>query len=378
VKLLIISHTPHYCDNQQVKGWGATLREVDHLATLFDHVAHIAPLHPETAPESALPYTSDHVTFEPVPVAGGPMLWDKLAILWHMAAYVRVISQQLINSDVVHIRAPANIALIAMVLLAFRRGPEKRWIKYAGNWKPQGKEALSYTFQRWWLRRNFAHAEVTVNGEWDDSPQHVHAFLNPCLTDEELLDGQQAAAGKQLTVPVCFVFVGRAERVKGLGHAIELICSLSREGLAVSLDIIGDGPERVELEYLAQDLHVGQHVRFHGWKPRTELSPYYRRAHFVLLPSNSSEGWPKVLSEAMAYGVVPLASDVSSIPQILQRFGTGKALPVTDTAALHDAVLDYLNEPDVWKAESANAVDAASHFSYAAYLAAVRQLLEFA
>ena len=50
--------------------------------------------------------------------------------------------------------------------------------------------------------------------------------------------------------------------------------------------------------------------------------PLYARSHFMLLPSSCSEGWPKVLSEAMAYGVVPVASNVSCIPQILGATGS--------------------------------------------------------
>lgn len=376
MKLLVISHTPHYFDGGTVKGWGATLREIDQLASLFDQVVHIAPLHHEPSPGSATPYLSERIEYVPVPPAGGSTLAAKLSILWHTPRYILTIMQQLSSADVVHIRAPANIALIAMILLALVRKPRKRWIKYAGNWKPEGREARSYTLQRWWLRRNFARAQVTVNGQWSDSPVHVHAFLNPCLTDDELLEGQQAAKGKQLSTPVRFVFVGRAERVKGLGHAIELVSLLTRDGHAVELDVIGDGPERRELERLANDLRVSEQVRFHGWKPRAEINEYYQSAHFILLPSRSSEGWPKVLSEAMAFGVVPLASDVSSIPQYLRQFGTGKAIPASSATALYVAVLGYLDQPALWKRESDNAVDSASNFSYATYLSAVRELLD--
>ena len=42
---------------------------------------------------------------------------------------------------------------MTVVMLALLRRPEKRWIKYAGNWKPTGNEPWSYDFQRWWLER---------------------------------------------------------------------------------------------------------------------------------------------------------------------------------------------------------------------------------
>ena len=65
----------------------------------------------------------------------------------------------------------------------------------------------------------------------------------------------------------------------------------------------------------------------------------------MIFPSSCSEGWPKVLSEAMAYGVVPLAGAVSSIPQILAEVGTGRALPPNDVAEFASAVREYANDP---------------------------------
>ncbi len=86
-------------------------------------------------------------------------------------------------------------------------------------------------------------------------------------------------------------------------------------------------------------------VKFLGWLPKPSLADYYSQAHFLLLPTNASEGWPKVLSEAMAYGVVPLAGAVSSIPQILQETGAGLALPPEDPEAFVQAIQNFLAEP---------------------------------
>jgi len=41
MKLLIISHTPHYLQEDQVQGWGSTVMEIDQLASLFDEVVHL-------------------------------------------------------------------------------------------------------------------------------------------------------------------------------------------------------------------------------------------------------------------------------------------------------------------------------------------------
>ena len=57
------------------------MREIDHLAQLFDPVVHVAPLHAEHAPESALAYESPRVRLRAVRPAGGEQWRDKLTVL---------------------------------------------------------------------------------------------------------------------------------------------------------------------------------------------------------------------------------------------------------------------------------------------------------
>jgi glycosyltransferase involved in cell wall biosynthesis len=116
-------------------------------------------------------------------------------------------------------------------------------------------------------------------------------------------------------------------------------------------------------------------VSSHGWLPRPDLNQFYAKSHIALHPSNS-EGWPKVLSEAMAYGVVPIASNVGSIPHYLQKFGVGKTFDANDIEGFANAVMWYVQHPDAWKEESENGVKAAHFFSYENYLRAVRGMLD--
>ena len=77
----------------------------------------------------------------------------------------------------------------------------------------------------------------------------------------------------------------------------------------------------------------------------------------------------------MAYGVVPVTSDVSSIPQILGDFGLGQVRDARDRTGFVAILREYVRSPDRWQAESRRAVEAAKAFSYGAYQAAVRNLL---
>jgi glycosyltransferase involved in cell wall biosynthesis len=356
-------------------GWGPTVREIDHLSLLFSEVVHIAPLHDGLPPDSCFPYRSGNVRVRTVSPSGGNQPADKLRILALVPAYTRAMFEELSRADVVHVRCPANISLIGIVLLALTARPSLRWVKYAGNWRPGGKEALSYTLQRWLLNKGLHRGVVTVNGRWSAQPQHVKSFYNPCLTDEELTEASLSALNKQLAIPIRLLFVGRLEHEKGVARALHILALLEKYGLDARLDLIGDGPDRRDFEHLALELDIRNRVEFHGWLPRTSLDPLYRHAHMMLFPSSSSEGWPKVLSEAMAYGVVPVASNVSSIPQYLQRFRTGWALPPDDLQGFVETIIRYSAHPDAWRIESQHAVRAAPLFGYKNYLRAVCELL---
>jgi glycosyltransferase involved in cell wall biosynthesis len=374
-RLLVVSHTAHYIRDGEPVGWGATVRELDHLAKEFERVRHIAFLHPGPGPASALAYRSSRIELVAVPPSGGSGVRAKMGILAALPTYLPTLLAQLRWADAVHVRAPASISLLAVLLLSLVRRPRTRWVKYAGNWKRYPGEPRSYALQRWWLGHGWHRGITSVNGRWPDQPAHVVSFLNPCLSTEELLHAREVARNKTLDPPVRLLFVGRLEEAKGVGRCIEILHALRGRGVDARLDLVGDGPERRRFETLASAPGLEGRVRFLGWLPRSAIDPLYAAAHFLLLPSTCSEGWPKVLSEAMAFGAVPLAGAVSSIPQYLEEFQAGASLAPEDVHGFADAIGAYVREPDRWATHARNAARAAERFTYDRYLDAVMAVL---
>jgi glycosyltransferase involved in cell wall biosynthesis len=216
------------------------------------------------------------------------------------------------------------------------------------------------------LWRRWAGGVVTINGRWPGQPSHMFSFFNPCLTRDEVAQARQTVASKQLVAPIRFIFVGSIAAFKGVEMALQVIDALKRSGISLVFDIIGDGPDLPRYQKLVEGWGLGEVVNFHGWVPRPQLAPYYTRAHFQLLPSRA-EGWPKVLSEGMAYGVVPIASAISSIPQILGELGCGAAVPISAEAFIRTVQL-YLDEPKRWSIEAERGREAVQRFTYEHYL----------
>ncbi|MFA7407276.1 MAG: glycosyltransferase [Anaerolineaceae bacterium] len=350
------------------------MREIDQLGSLFSEVRHLAPLHTSSPPGSALPYRSRNMSFVGVKPAGGEKLQDKLSIIRHIPNWMAAMRVEMRQADAIHIRCPAGISLIALLVCRLWARDKPVWVKYAGNWQPPAREELSYKFRRWLLRRKCFRYMVTVNGRWPDQPGHVISFINPSFSLEDYEISYEIAQEKSLKEPIQILFVGRLETEKGVYHLINIARKLKRKGIFFSVYLIGDGKERKYFENLVNQFDLQDVLVFTGWISRYDVKKYYEQAHFILHPSIASEGWPKVLSEAMAYGVVPLASTVSCIPQILGKTRSGLALPAKDTDAYVEVILDYTQYPWAWKQVSKNAIMAAREFTYEKYLSDVSNM----
>jgi glycosyltransferase involved in cell wall biosynthesis len=138
---------------------------------------------------------------------------------------------------------------------------------------------------------------------------------------------RQKTRGKMLNTPTQLLFVGRIDKAKGVDHLLEIANELMLRDLDYELTLVGDSPQRHEYETQVKTMQLTRQVHFTGWQPISNLRSYYEKAHLLIFPS-TSEGWPKVLSEGMTYGAVPIASAVGSIPQIFAEFNCGKAIPV--------------------------------------------------
>jgi glycosyltransferase involved in cell wall biosynthesis len=376
MRLLIVSNMAHYLgEGKEVWGWGPTVEEIDYLASCFSMIRHVACLHPGPPPASALPYRSGNVELIPVRPRGGPRFRDKVDVLRELPIYQAKILREARDVDLIHIRCPANISAIAVFSLGLMSRPRYRWIKFAGNWCPESREPWSSTVQRWWLGQRWHRGIVTVNGRWPNQPPHCYSFFNPSLREVDLGTARQLALRKQLRMPYRLLFVGYLDEYKGVGRLIDIVVGLRALGLAVHLDVVGDGPLRGHLQALAEHRGVGSFVTFHGWRRKNELGEFYGPAHFILHPS-TSEGWAKVLGEAMSFGVVPIASAVSSIPQIFGEAGTGVAVAATDVDAFVRATASYIERPEEWSRASKAAVNAAVQFTYERYLQALEEAFE--
>ena len=123
--------------------------------------------------------------------------------------------------------------------------------------------------------------------------------------------------------------VGRLVEKKGFDV---LIRAVARLGFPFTLDIVGEGPERPQLEKLIAVHRLAESVRLCGGVTHAELPALYTAAHVVVVPSvvdqdGDRDGLPNVLLEAMASGRPVVASDVAAIRNAITPAKTGLLVP---------------------------------------------------
>lgn len=185
------------------------------------------------------------------------------------------------------------------------------------------------------LWRGAAHVVANSNGLRDlalSTSAGIPVSVIPNGVDAALFSPPKTRPGG----PVRFLFVGRVVRQKGLDVLFDALAGLEAS-LAWSLDVVGDGPARVELAARANRLGLTEKIRFLGWRGRAEMPALFREADLFVFPSRD-EGMPNAVLEAMASGLPVVATRISGNEEIVRHGETGLLVPSEDAAALGEAL----------------------------------------
>jgi teichuronic acid biosynthesis glycosyltransferase TuaC len=105
--------------------------------------------------------------------------------------------------------------------------------------------------------------------------------------------------------------------IKGVDILIHAAVILKTKIDDFTISLVGDGPERVYLEHLTNELDLKNVIRFCGHVPNNQVAEYLKESNLLVVPSRN-EGWGMVILEALSAGVPVVASKVGGIPEVLQ------------------------------------------------------------
>lgn len=170
------------------------------------------------------------------------------------------------------------------------------------------------------------------------------------------------------------LFCGRSWQTKGADIAVETAATLNRLGVPTELDIVGARPP--------DDRVLPSCVRLHGFLRKSvpgeleTLLRLYREAHFFLLPTRW-EPFGHVFTEAAAFGVPSIATQVGGVPTAVHDGVSGRLLPLAAEAEDYaDLIFGLLEDPARYRKLAATSfAEYESRFAWPVIVAQLQKLL---
>lgn len=224
-------------------------------------------------------------------------------------------------------------------------------------------------FQPHWIHCHFAHAPATyamfasqfLSVPWSFTGHANDLFQRRILLKEKLLSASKVACiskwhrdfylsiapvkPERLKVIRCgvdlaknsdgeldanfsIVSVGRLIEKKGFHILLKACADLKEIKQNVTINIVGDGPEKKHLCKLAELLPTNIHVEFHGALPHAEILKLLQTVDLFVMPciddkNGDRDGIPVSMMEAMAAGVPVLSGDLPAIRELIDDGVTG-------------------------------------------------------
>jgi glycosyltransferase involved in cell wall biosynthesis len=173
-------------------------------------------------------------------------------------------------------------------------------------------------------------AEIAAG--WGLRRDRLHVLTNPAPPQREVEQEQLA--------PGTFVFVGRLTRQKALGTAIDAIARVPEARLV----LVGDGPERAQLDRAAAASGAGERITFRGALSRDEALRTVAGADAALL-SSDWENLPHSAVEALSVGVPVVSTAVGGVPEVVRDGENGLLVPPGRADELAAAIGRIVAEP---------------------------------
>ncbi len=318
------------------------------VASLFDSLT-LAIV--EGAPRAGglpLPEGAEIVRLRP---PRGEDLRRKLSVLAGLPSYLTSLVPAIRRADVVHVPLPGDIPLLALLLAVLAR---KRLIaRYGGSWVRTGQTTLMNSITRGLMRSLAGGRNVmlaTGEGQAPPAPRMQWIFSTALSASE--LARARADCDRGWSEPKRLVYAGRLSPEKGVQVLVEAVAILAKGSRLprLEVEVLGDGPQRAELEARVRESGLEHVFRFRGQVDRAGLARELSAADLCVQPS-LTEGYSKAWLDAMAHGVPVLASNVGAAASVVGAAGERGWLVAPGRAEeLASALARVFEDPIDWPA----------------------------
>jgi len=370
MKFLIVTHAFHSFFDGKYFSYGPYIREMRLWEKNVDELIVVAPLGFHQPSAIDLAYLHGNVKFISIPEFNILGFKNLIRSLFILPFILFKIGYGMFLCDHIHLRCPGNVGLLAcfvQILFPFK----KKTAKYAGNWDGNSIQPWSYNIQKAILRSEFLtkRMSVLVYGHWPDKTKNIVPFFTASYFDSDKI----SVVKPTLEDKIRLIFVGGLFPNKNPMIALEVCNLLKLNKRDVELVFCGDGPELSNLSHLTDSLKLNDQIVFLGNVSAESVKQEFIKSHFLIFVSDS-EGWPKVVAEAMWWGCIPITTPVSCVPQMLGE-GERGFLVDKDSRKIFNVIEDSLKDLDALSRMRINGMDWARNFTLEKFEKEIKKLI---
>ena len=366
----IITHVPHTKSNGNYFGYAPYVDEMNIWLQYVDKVIIVAPLKDFVTSAIHQKYNHPNIEFIAVPDFSLTSFVAICKTILNLPKILFLIFKAMNQSHHIHLRCPGNMGLLgSLVQILFPK--KKKTAKYAGNWDAKSKQPFSYNLQKYILRNTFLtkNMQVLVYGNWNNQTRNIKSFFTATYSESDMIN----VNSRSLKTTIQFIFVGSLTSGKQPIKAIKIVEKLKLLNYDVQLAIYGEGVEKQNLEHYINLNNLSEFIIFKGNVTKDEMKMVYQKSHFLILNSKS-EGWPKVVAEAMFWGCLPIASQVSCIPNMLDYGNRGVLLTNSFQNDVNTIELVMKNQ-DLYDAKIKEAISWSRNFTIDKFDSEIKKLV---
>ncbi|MDF1538557.1 MAG: glycosyltransferase family 4 protein, partial [Candidatus Thorarchaeota archaeon] len=171
----------------------------------------------------------------------------------------------------------------------------------------------------------------------------------------------------QSSTKVCFV--GRLRPSKGVRYLVGAIDIVRRSNPNIHADIIGYGIALESLRNLVKERGMENHISFHTDLETEAVIRILKQSAVFVMPSitissDSTEGRPTAIMEALSLGIPVIGTNVGGIPELIEEEKNGLIVNEKDERALAAAISRILDDESLQKEMRKNAFRSSRNFSW--------------
>jgi glycosyltransferase involved in cell wall biosynthesis len=377
MKLAVVSHKYCWTSIASQTGYatdGGFPFQISALKELCDELRLLVPCSKGDGTVGEIPLGGPGIKIVPLTPPRGRGIWRKVAFLLWTAQSSTVLIREIRNVDAVHAPIPGDVGTMGMIIAFALRKP--LFVRHCGNWFVQTTRAEH--FWKWFMEKFAGGRNVMLATGGDVEPPsrsnpNVRWIFATSLTRDELRACNTSRPRSPLDSPR-LIIVCRQDKEKGTGTLLQSLPNMINRFPEISLDVVGDGEDLPKFKTLTKELGLDSHVIFHGKVDHSRVLDLLKRADLFCYPTTASEGFPKVVLEALACGLPVITTRVSVLPELIGT-GCGVLLDEVTPEALATATCDVLSNETRYRALSTQAVSTAENYSLEHWRDAIGDLL---